>query len=178
MTHRPAEPATPERHGSTRRAVLAAAIGGVAVTVPGRWRQPLVDSVILPAHAQATAPPTVPFAFCPPETIPDGTSVSFTLSETSCSTGASGIAFLTADCNAGVTTLNIAPGILWDYVSSTPAANPIVVASGTTTAVTFVVENLVTGRFYRMNFSVSDDGVACTISQIEVFGPFDTAAEA
>jgi len=180
MTQRPVTPGTsPEPHRSTRRTLLAAAIGGAAVAVPGHWRRPLIDSVILPAHAQTSIEtPSVAFSICPPETIPDGGSISFTLSETSCSTGADGVAFLTAQCDAGVTTLTIAPGVLWGYVSGTPAANPISVASGSSAAVTIVVENLVTGRFYRMEFSVSDDGSACTISAIQVFGPFTTAAEA
>lgn len=164
-----------ESNRATRRTLLVAAIGTVAVGAPAHWRRPLIDTVLLPAHAQTSPIPLVAFSNCAPETLADGETVSFTLSETSCSTGADGIAFLTASCAGGVTTLNIAPGIQWGYVSSTPAANPIVVASGTATNVSLVVENLVTGRFYSMAFGVSDDGASCSISEILISGPFSTA---
>lgn len=50
-----------QRQSEKRRDVLkkAAAVGGVAVVAkaaPGSWTKPVVDSVLLPAHAQTSAP--------------------------------------------------------------------------------------------------------------------------
>ena len=43
----------------TRRRVIRSIIagGGIAATVPKTWVKPVVDSVILPSHAQITPPP-------------------------------------------------------------------------------------------------------------------------
>jgi hypothetical protein len=43
-----------------RRQVLKIAAGGAAVAIllPRQWTKPLVNAVIVPAHATASAPPT------------------------------------------------------------------------------------------------------------------------
>ncbi len=45
---------------SRRQVMTTVAIGGVATAVmlPGKWTKPIVDSVITPAHAASSAPPT------------------------------------------------------------------------------------------------------------------------
>lgn len=37
-----------------RRLIMAIAAAGAAVSLPARWTRPIVDAVLLPAHAQAT----------------------------------------------------------------------------------------------------------------------------
>lgn len=166
-----------------RRTLIVAALGVGALAAPTRWSKPIVDTVLLPAHAQLSTapgePPTAPLTDCAPATLTDGTSIAFTLSEADCSISSAAVAFLEAACSLGVTTLTIAPGVQWDYASSTPAGNPIVVAAGSgTTAITFVVEQLVTGSFYRMELNVTDDGTDCSLSEILVFGPFTSSSAA
>lgn len=166
---------------TTRRTLIGAALGASALAAPTRWSKPIVDSVLLPAHAQASpvSPPSGPLTDCAPQTLTDGSSIAFTLSEADCSISSTAVAFLEAACSSGVTTLTIAPGVQWDYTSSTPAGNPIVVAAGSgVTAVSFIVEQLVTGSFYRMEFNVSDDGTDCSLSEILVYGPFITSSAA
>jgi hypothetical protein len=44
-----------------RRRILQLALGGStlgAMALPDKWGQPVVTSVIVPAHAQASPPPT------------------------------------------------------------------------------------------------------------------------
>ncbi len=169
----------PPRVSSTRRTVLTATLGLAAITIPTRWSSPLIESVVLPAHAQTTGSLTTPLTDCAPQTLTDGSSVAFTLSEAECTTSSNAVAFLGASCAGGVTTLTVAPGVQWDPVSSSPAGNPIVIAAGSgLTPITIVVEQLVTSSFYRMEFDVTDDGVDCSLSEILVFGPFTSAAAA
>ena len=51
-----------KRSSIDRRRAIAVTIGGVAMTIslPSRWLKPLVDAVIVPAHAAASAPATTP----------------------------------------------------------------------------------------------------------------------
>ncbi|MCB1503624.1 MAG: hypothetical protein H6876_01460 [Hyphomicrobiaceae bacterium] len=43
-----------------RKVMKVLVIGGVAtaVALPGKWTKPLINAVIVPAHAAASAPPT------------------------------------------------------------------------------------------------------------------------
>lgn len=43
-----------------RKVMKLLVIGGVATAVmlPGKWTKPLVNSVVVPAHAASSAPPT------------------------------------------------------------------------------------------------------------------------
>ena len=48
-------------HKPDRRQVLKVVIvGGVATTLmlPGSWTKPIVEAIVVPAHAAASAPPT------------------------------------------------------------------------------------------------------------------------
>lgn len=42
------------RRGALKRLVLGSAAAGVAASLPARWTQPIVQSVMLPAHAQTS----------------------------------------------------------------------------------------------------------------------------
>ena len=50
----------PNRPSSDRRQLLKVMLGGVAAALilPTQWTKPLVNSVIVPAHAAASAPAT------------------------------------------------------------------------------------------------------------------------
>lgn len=52
----------PMKHSSARRALIATL--GAAALLPQRWTKPIVDSVMLPAHAQTSAPPSGPSISC------------------------------------------------------------------------------------------------------------------
>jgi hypothetical protein len=46
---------------SRRRAMKVLGVGGVVAAtlmLPSKWTKPVVESIIVPAHAQASAPPT------------------------------------------------------------------------------------------------------------------------
>tara|TARA_R110002049_G_scaffold104749_2_gene251324 strand:- start:1322 stop:1894 length:573 start_codon:yes stop_codon:yes gene_type:complete len=53
--HRPASDADSSRPTGRRRLLQALALGGVSAAVlPEKWVKPIIDTVIVPAHAQAT----------------------------------------------------------------------------------------------------------------------------
>jgi len=45
------------RRSTLTRLVTGSAINGAAAALPSNWTQPVVDSVLLPAHAQTSSPP-------------------------------------------------------------------------------------------------------------------------
>ena len=49
-----------DRQYDRRKVMKVLVIGGVAtaVALPGKWTKPLINAVIVPAHAAASAPPT------------------------------------------------------------------------------------------------------------------------
>lgn len=65
-----------KRPSMDRRRAIAVTIGGVVMTIslPSRWLKPLVDAVIVPAHAAASAPATTtgPTSTLPPATSTTG----------------------------------------------------------------------------------------------------------
>ncbi len=84
-------PTLPERGGrepSRRRVLLILGVGGagIAIGLPARWTRPIVESIVVPAHAAASAPrpstSTTPRATTtpPPSTTP-ATSTTFSFSD-------------------------------------------------------------------------------------------------
>ena len=61
----PQTPVTDERVNESRRAALRKIlIGGGAITgakfLPDEWTKPIVNAIVVPAHAQSTGPTTAP----------------------------------------------------------------------------------------------------------------------
>ncbi|KAA3631455.1 MAG: hypothetical protein DWQ08_04830 [Proteobacteria bacterium] len=54
-SNQPENPATKKAKEGRRRLLGTLAAGGVAgATLPGQWKKPVIDAVVLPAHAQTT----------------------------------------------------------------------------------------------------------------------------
>jgi hypothetical protein len=66
-----AKKATPNQQASERRAALKKLLAASGVVTASHWSKPVVDAVILPAHAQSTG-------FTPPAAFTGTGSVSFT----------------------------------------------------------------------------------------------------
>jgi hypothetical protein len=110
-------PATPEKHAERRRKLLKGlAAGGGAVTasklLPESWGKPILDAIVLPAHAQATG-----FRLLTASALANTTAVS-------CATSPDSANYDVGDEDFGtiVAELNPAPnpGVLIDMTMSTP----------------------------------------------------------
>jgi hypothetical protein len=60
-------------HHDRRKVLRVLLIGGVATTLalPSKWMKPIINSVIVPAHAATSAPPTTTTTTTTTSTTPD-----------------------------------------------------------------------------------------------------------
>ncbi len=160
-----------------RRLLTALGFGTAAVAVeqwlPKRWSTPLVEAVVLPAHAQTSNPPPTGF-LC--------TTTSFTLNPGDpanaqtlvppppvCNPGDGVNAIVRFTCNVGSASVQV-PSPAGSNWSPNPAVNQTLLP-GQNTAVNTVLTHT-TGDQFQISFtaSVSPAG-ECTIDPITVFGP-------
>jgi hypothetical protein len=71
-THRDAAAPDPGEHDQRKRAAVKRLIAAGGVVAAAHWSRPVVDAVILPAHAQSTG-------FAPPAGFTGSGSITFTL---------------------------------------------------------------------------------------------------